>query len=151
GTSATPLLCIPALGWILTLYKESGYRDGWSGCVGGCEMAALVRRVAFVVVGMGVLVAALGLLPDQPVHAAPLALLANLPGDAGTESGPNQGEIRYAVNQANANPGSTIPFATAATGPTITLAHGTLTLSQSVTITGPGADLLAVDGGCTFS
>lgn len=63
------------------------------------------------------------------------------------------GSLRDAVTQSNANdPGSgghnTITFAAGAMG-TITLTNGTLTLMQDVTITGPGARTLAVDGGCT--
>ena len=68
--------------------------------------------------------------------------------------------LRQAVNASNANdPGAgntnTITFdpATFGTAQTITLSaaagFGTLTLTQPVTITGPGANLLTMDGGCT--
>ncbi len=67
--------------------------------------------------------------------------------------------LRQAVNASNANnPGAgtnTITFdpATFGTAQTITLSSaagfGTLTLTQPVTITGPGANLLTIDGGCT--
>ncbi len=67
--------------------------------------------------------------------------------------------LRQAVNASNANdPGTgnanTIAFsATFNTARTITLSSaanfGTLTLTRSVTIIGPGAALLTVDGGCT--
>jgi hypothetical protein len=109
-------------------------------------MGSLVRRFALIVA----IVAALGCLgPLPPLHtrAAANTYLVNLPGDAGVGSGLS-GDIRYAITQANANPGSSITFDRAATGPTILLTQ-TLTLSASMTITGPGANLLAVDGGCT--
>ena len=93
-----------------------------------------------------VALACVGLLPSLPVRAAPLNLLVNHPGDAGTSSTATSGDIRYVINTANANPGSTITFDTAATGATITLTHGALTLLANMTITGPGANVQAVDG-----
>ena len=104
-------------------------------------MGSLVRRIALVTVWA---VVACWLLPVVPARAAG-AYLVNLAGDAGNGSG-NTGDIRYAINQASANPGSTITFDTIGTGAAIMLTHGTLTVSASMTITGPGANLLAVDG-----
>ncbi len=109
-------------------------------------MGSLVRRLALIAAIVAAL-GCLGLLPPLHTRAA-TTYLVNLPGDAGVGSGLN-GDIRYVVTQADANPGSTITFDRAATGPAISLTHGTLTLSASMTITGPGANVLAVDGGCT--
>ena len=62
--------------------------------------------------------------------------------DTGTGSGLN-GDIRYCITQADesANTGSTITFDTALTGSTITLTHGELVISDTMTITGPGSSL----------
>jgi hypothetical protein len=106
-------------------------------------MGVCVRRVVGIVVGIVALIAGLGLLPGQPVRAAVNTYIVNASGDAGTGTGLS-GDIRYAVTQANANPGSTITFDTTGTGPTITLTHGTLTVGANVTIMGPGAGTLAV-------
>ena len=64
-------------------------------------------------------------------------------GDAGTGSALS-GDIRYCITQADqpANAGSTITFDTALTGSTITLANGPLVISDTMTITGPGASSL---------
>ncbi len=58
-----------------------------------------------------------------------LALVVNLPGDAGASSGATSGDIRYCINQANSNPGSTITFNTVGAGATILLTHGELPIS----------------------
>lgn len=59
------------------------------------------------------------------------------------DAGP--GSLRDAISQANTNPGAdTITFATLGK---ITLSSGELAITDSVTITGPGADKLAVSGG----
>ncbi len=64
-----------------------------------------------------------------------------------TDSATDTGSIRYAVNQVNAGTGgATIDFSGAGASGTITLTNGTLTLSQNVTITGPGANLLTISG-----
>src|SRR5262245_1795083 len=56
------------------------------------------------------------------------------------------GSLRWAVGQANSNPGpDTIAFATSVRG-TITLTSGELRITDSVTINGPGASLLTVSG-----
>ncbi len=53
--------------------------------------------------------------------------------------------LREAINSANGNLGvDTITFASGVTG-TITLTRGELPITQSMTITGPGANLLAID------
>ena len=64
--------------------------------------------------------------------------------------------LRQAVNLRTNTPGAgtnTITFAPATFGTaqtiTLTAASGPLTLSHPVTITGPGANLLTVDAGCT--
>jgi hypothetical protein len=67
-------------------------------------------------------------------------------GDAGSGSG-LAGDLRYCVNRANANPGSTIQFGV--TG-AINLGSG-LTISSNLTITGPGASSVAVKGGGSSS
>jgi hypothetical protein len=57
-----------------------------------------------------------------------------------------EGSLRQAVLDANASPGAdTIDFAPGLTG-TIALTSGQLTITDGVTIDGPGADLLAVSG-----
>ena len=68
-------------------------------------------------------------------------------GDAGTGSALS-GDIRYCITQADqpANAGSTITFDTALTGSTITLANGPLVISDTMTITGPGASSLTLSG-----
>jgi large repetitive protein len=68
-------------------------------------------------------------------------------GDAGTGSALS-GDIRYCITQADqpTNAGSTITFDTALTGSTITLTHGPLVISDTMTITGPGASSLTTSG-----
>ncbi len=63
-------------------------------------------------------------------------------GDTGSGLG-LAGDLRYCVNLANANPGSTIQFGV--TG-AIDLGSG-LTINSNMTITGPGASSVAVKGG----
>ena len=87
----------------------------------------------------------LELLEDRTVPSA--SYLVNLAGDSGANSGALSGDIRYCVTQADADPGSTITFDTAALGsPTITLSNGKLDISASMTIQGPGAASLAISG-----
>ncbi len=64
-----------------------------------------------------------------------------------TDSTSDTGSLRYCVN--NAVSGETINFSSSLHGQTITLnaANGPLTISQDVTIQGPGAKLLTVSGG----
>ena len=65
-----------------------------------------------------------------------------------TDSATDTGSIRYAVNQVDAGGGGdTIVFSGAGAAGVITLTNGSLTISQSVTITGPGANLLTISGG----
>jgi hypothetical protein len=73
--------------------------------------------------------------------------VVNSPTDTGTGSGLT-GDIRYCIAQADqpANAGSTITFDTALTGSTITLSHGELVISDTMTITGPGAGSLTLFG-----
>src|SRR5262249_55540987 len=67
--------------------------------------------------------------------------------DTGTGSGLT-GDIRYCIAQADlsANAGSTITFDTALNGSTITLSKGQLVISDAMTITGPGAGSLTING-----
>src|SRR5215471_8649713 len=58
------------------------------------------------------------------------------------DSGP--GSLRDAL--ASANDGDTIDFESSLNGQTITLTSGQLVVDNSVTISGPGANLLALDG-----
>ena len=61
------------------------------------------------------------------------------------DSGP--GSLRQAILDANANPGADlIHFAPAARDGTITLTSGQLSITDDLTIDGPGADRLAVSG-----
>src|SRR5580692_8663196 len=55
------------------------------------------------------------------------------------------GELRAAITSANANPGSTIIFKSGLTG-VIKLSSGLPTITASMTIEGPGASPLAIDG-----
>src|ERR1700728_2606163 len=82
-----------------------------------------------------------------PVAArAQITCTVNATTDIGAASGTNIGDILYCMNQANANPGSRIVFASSLDGRTITL-RGTLTITASMTIQGPGANLLTISGG----
>ena len=58
------------------------------------------------------------------------------------DSGP--GSLRQAI--ANSSPGDTIDFDSSLSGQTITFTSGGLTINKNLTIAGPGANLLAVDG-----
>ena len=60
-----------------------------------------------------------------------------------TDSATDTGSIRYAVN--SAAKGDAITFAPALSG-TIYLANGTLTIANSLTISGPGANQLTISG-----
>jgi MBG domain/Bacterial Ig-like domain (group 3)/Right handed beta helix region len=64
-------------------------------------------------------------------------------GDTGTGSG-TSGDLRYTITQADANPGSAIDFSV--TG-TIQLAKSLPSISANMTINGPGASLLTIQGG----
>ena len=62
--------------------------------------------------------------------------------DTGAGSG-NSGDLRYTITQANDNPGSTIVFAVSGT---IALGSELPDLTANVTIEGPGASNLTVEG-----
>ena len=81
------------------------------------------------------LLAFVGLLAAGPARAATLTVTTTA--DRGT------GSLRSQIAAASA--GDTITFASGVTG-TITLTSGQLTIGQSLTLTGPGATTLAVDG-----
>ncbi len=96
----------------------------------------------------------------QTTSAAGLALLLALPMDAsaadftvanrndsGSGSGSGSGSLRQAVFDANASPGpDTVLFDASVTG-TILLTSGALTVTDPLTLEGPGQDLLTIDGG----
>jgi hypothetical protein len=54
--------------------------------------------------------------------------------------------LRDAINQANKDGGDTIRFAGSLAGSTITLTHGELAITSTMTITGLGATQLTIDG-----
>jgi hypothetical protein len=62
------------------------------------------------------------------------------PGPGGTIN------LRQAIVDANANPGSTIQFAASLDGGTIALTHGELAIGVNLTIAGPGAARLSFSG-----
>ena len=68
------------------------------------------------------------------------------PGGGGSGSG-TAGDLRYAITEANSNPGSTIQFSV--TG-NITIA-ATLPINANMTITGPGANLLTISGANAYT
>ena len=80
---------------------------------------------------------------NATVTIAPNGFLVTNTNDSGV------GSLRQAVLNANALGGSpTITFDTGVTG-TITLTSGSMTISSALTIQGPGANVLAVNGGGT--
>lgn len=64
-------------------------------------------------------------------------------GDTGSGSG-TSGDLRYCISQADEAAGSNITFSVAGT---ILLGSALPNLTQNITITGPGAALLTVQGG----
>lgn len=76
--------------------------------------------------------------------------LVDSPGDAGVGVGP-VGDVRYAIEQADESTAdSTILFAPNLYGRQITLSQGVLAINKpsgTLTIEGPGADVLAISGG----
>ncbi len=75
---------------------------------------------------------------------APLTTPITLTVTNTNDAGP--GSLRDAVSQANANPGSTIRFSLPSYPATLTLTSGELAIDSDVTIVGPGADKLSIDG-----
>ncbi len=114
--------------------------------------------VPLVVALLGLLIP---LLSVTPVSAAAATYTVGLSGDddgthtANCANATNTDcRLRDAVTASNANdPGAgqnTIQFKAGLVSPIVLIAaNGTLTLSKKVAIQGPGADMLAVDGGCT--
>jgi outer membrane autotransporter protein len=60
------------------------------------------------------------------------------------------GSLRYAITQANANPGSTIDFASSLAGQTISLSSSLPSIEANVTINGAAAPGLTISGGNTY-
>ena len=104
-----------------------------------------LRRLPRFMLALSLLGLLLGTLPAPAVSAA-TTYTVNVLTDTGAGSG-TTGDLRYAITQVNAGGGGDTINITA-TG-TITLTGGTLMLNKDVMITGPGANLLAIDGGCT--
>jgi len=71
-------------------------------------------------------------------NVLPVAIIVTNTNDSGS------GSLRNAL--AIANDGDTIDFDSSLNGQAITLTSGQLVVDKSVTISGPGANLLAVDG-----
>ncbi len=105
-----------------------------------------LRRLARLALALALLGALLGALPAPAVSAA-TTYTVNALTDTGAGSG-TTGDLRYAITQVNAGGGTGDTINITATG-TILLGSTLPTLSQSVTISGPGAVLLTIDGGCT--
>ncbi len=97
-------------------------------------MGSCMRRFVRVVVCL--VMACYWLVPVAPARAAPFTVMNT--NDNGS------GSLRAAI--AAAGNGDTITFGPALNGQTITLASGALAINKNLTITGPGASLLAVDG-----
>ena len=101
-------------------------------------MRARARR-SIILTG-GAVAAATGVV-SGPAHATVDAVEVTNLNDSGA------GSLRDAIVAANADPDlTTITFASGVSG-TITLTSGPLTLYSAVSIVGPGADTLRVDGG----
>ncbi|MEM0983754.1 MAG: choice-of-anchor Q domain-containing protein [Planctomycetota bacterium] len=97
---------------------------------------------------------------DHAVRALALSAIVSLSGtalgqmhvtntDDGPVAGPGHlpGSLRQAIYDANAAPGmNTITFDPSLNGLSITLSAGELSVTDSVEVVGPGADLLAISG-----
>ena len=117
--------------------RKSGARRG------GMPQGGLLRAL---------LLAAAVLSVGSPFAYAANTYTVNALGDSGAGSG-TSGDIRYVIEQADmaANAGSTIVFDStvfpASATTTISLSHGELAISESMTITGPGANVVTISGG----
>lgn len=109
-------------------------------------MVLVLRRPAQFVLALGLLGLSLGALPAPAVSAA-MTYTVDALTDTGTGSG-TTGDLRYAITQVDAGAGTGDTINIMATG-TIALGSTLPTLTKPVTINGPGAALLAIDGGCT--
>jgi hypothetical protein len=108
---------------------------------GSADLASkpLARAVASAFGKPGLLVAAAGLVLSPAAFAATYTV--------GNTNDNGSSSLRDAIAQANANPGAdTIDFAANVSG-TITLTTGSLVITDDVTIQGPGASVLTIDGG----
>lgn len=85
----------------------------------------------------------IGAYESSAAPASGTVYTVNSLGDTGAGSG-TSGDLRYAITQANAHPGSTIVFSV--TG-TITITAKLLGIDADVTIAGPGKDLLTIECG----
>jgi hypothetical protein len=75
---------------------------------------------------------------------APATFTVTNTGDTGVGSG-NSGDLRYCITQADATAGSNTINATGVTG-TIILTSALPSITQGLTITGPSASLLTING-----
>ena len=105
-----------------------------------------LRRLARLTFALALLGALLGALPAPAVSAA-TTYTVNALTDTGAGSG-TTGDLRYAITQVNTGGGTGDTINITVTG-TILLGSTLPTLAKPVTISGPGANLLAIDGGCT--
>jgi hypothetical protein len=85
------------------------------------------------------LLSMLALSPVRPVHAGITCTVTSTADDG------SFGTLRDCIAAANSNPNSTINFSV--TGTIITLTTGQLSISNNVTISGPGASQLTINGG----
>src|SRR5690348_12350490 len=77
-------------------------------------------------------------------RSVPTTFTVTNTGDTGSGSG-SSGDLRYCITQANSTTGPNTVDATGVTG-TITLHSVLPSITQALTITGPGASLLTVNG-----
>jgi len=105
-------------------------------------------RVRLVALALALLLALVCVAVAPTPARAATTYTVNATTDSGIGSGAT-GDLRYAVTQANANPGSTIIFDPATNGATITVTSE-LDITASVTITGNGATSTLIAAAYTF-
>ena len=97
-----------------------------------------IRPMAIVRALVMLLMAVASLLAITPIYAATF-VVTSLKDDNGT------GELRWAIEQANGSPNSKITFHSGLSG-TITLSRDLPAITGTITIQGPGASVIAIDG-----
>ena len=105
------------------------------------------RRICCLLFLVAALVAAVGAVASPRANQALLVVGNALPANIIVVTNTNDsgsGSLRQAL--VDANDGDTINFDSSLNGQRITLTSGQLSVDKSVTINGPGADNLAVDG-----